>query len=76
MHERNIDNIKDERVVRLEQQNLAQKQYDIAERRQEGTVEYDPYINNEVKVLERKLEAAKENRRRNSLRLENECQQQ
>jgi len=76
MHERNIDNIKDERVVRLEQQNLAQKQYDTAERRKEGTVEYDPYIDNEVKVLERKLEAAKENRRRNSLRLENECQQQ
>jgi len=33
MHERNIDTIKDERVVNVEQQNLAQKQYDQAEQR-------------------------------------------
>jgi len=73
MHERNINNIKDERVIRVEQQNIAQEQYNQAERRQEGNIGYDPYLDKEVKMLENKLEAAKENRRRNSIRLESEC---
>jgi hypothetical protein len=76
MHDRNIDNIKDERVIRMSQQNQAQQEYNQAERRYEANEEYDPYIDTEIKVLERKLEAAKENRRRNSIRLESECQQQ
>jgi hypothetical protein len=76
MHDRNIDNIKDERVIRMSQQNQAQQEYDAAERRMEATEEYDPYVDTEIKVLERKLEAAKESRRRNSIRLESECQQQ
>lgn len=76
MHERNIDNIKDERVLRMTQQNEAQREYDQCERKRECTVECDPSLDNEIHVLERKLDAAKENRRRNSLKLESECQQQ
>jgi hypothetical protein len=67
MHERNIENVKDERKMRLVEQTNAEQEL------QRAKLYGQDY---RVPVLEGNVEEAKERRRRNSLRLEETVQSQ
>jgi hypothetical protein len=67
MHERNIDNVKDQRKVRLMEQTNAEQEL------QRAKLYGQDY---RVPVLEGNVESAKEARRRNSVMLEQSVQNQ